>query len=134
MRIFTLQKPAPLYGKMSILFYPKKSEINTEGMVMLYARITINGKRGEFSLRRRVDDQRWHSRSARLRGTSLEVSKFNRFVDSVKNRLIEIYENRLKERLDISATIIKNVYLGKEGKEYLVLEIFQEHNDEIESY
>lgn len=122
-----------MYGKMSILFYPKKSEINTKGMVMLYARITINGKRGEFSLGRRVDDQRWDSRSNRLRGTSLEVSKFNRFLDNVKNRLFEIYENRLKERLDISATIIKNIYLGKEGKEYMVLEIFQEHNDQIES-
>lgn len=122
-----------MYGKMNILFYPKKSERNDVGMVMLYARITINGKRGEFSLGRRIDEQRWDSRGGKLRGTTTEVSNFNRFLDNVKNRLYDIYDSLLKEREDISATIIKNIYLGKEGKEYMLLEIFQEHNDEIES-
>ncbi len=122
-----------MYGKMNILFYPKKSERNDDGMVMLYARITINGKRGEFSLGRRIDEQRWDSRGGKLRGTTTEVSNFNRFLDNVKNRLYDIYDSLLKEREDISATIIKNIYLGKEGKEYMLLEIFQEHNDEIES-
>ena len=59
-----------MYGKMNFFFYPKKSETNTDGMVMLYARITINGKRGEFSLVHRVDEQRWDSRGAELRGSS----------------------------------------------------------------
>ena len=122
-----------MYGKMSILFYPKKSETNTDGMVMLYARITINGKRGEFSLGRRVDEQRWDSRGAKLRGSSIEVSNFNRFLNNVKSRLFEIYDDLLKEKLDISAAIVKNIYLGKAGKEYMVLEIFKEHNDEVES-
>jgi len=122
-----------MYGKMNILFYPKKSERNDDGMVMLYVRITINGRRAEFSLGRRVDEQRWDSRGGKLRGTTSEVSNFNRFLDNVKNRLYDIYDVLLKEREDISATIIKNIYLGKAGKEYMVLEIFQEHNDEIES-
>ncbi len=92
-----------MYGKMNIPFYPKKSETNTDGMVMLYARITINGKRGEFSLGRRVDEQRWDSRVARLRGSSAEVYNFNRFLDNVKSRLYEIYDSLLKDKLDISA-------------------------------
>jgi site-specific recombinase XerD len=125
-------KPAPMNGKMNILFYPKKSETNSDAMVMLYTRITINGKRSEFSLGRRVEEQRWDSRGSKLRGSSLEVSNFNRFLDNVKNRLFEIYDDRLKARLHISAATIKNVYLGKEGKEYMVLEIFKEHNDEVE--
>ncbi|MEL6976316.1 MAG: Arm DNA-binding domain-containing protein, partial [Bacteroidota bacterium] len=79
-----------MYGKMNILFYPKKSERNDDGMVMLYARITIKGKRSEFSLGRRVDEQRWDSRAGKLRGTSTEVSSFNRFLDNVRNRLYDI--------------------------------------------
>ena len=122
-----------MYGKMNILFYPKKSERNDDGMVMLYARVTIKGKRSEFSLGRRIDEQRWDSRAGKLRGTSTEVSNFNRFLDNVRNRLYDIYDALLKEREDISASIIKNIYIGKEGKEYMVLEIFQEHNDKIEN-
>jgi len=122
-----------MYGRMNILFYPKKSERNDDGMVMLYARVTIKGKRSEFSLGRRVDEQRWDSRGGKLRGTTSEVSNFNRFLNNVRNRLFDIYDALLKDKEDISATIIKNIYLGKAGKEYMVLEIFQEHNDEIES-
>ncbi|UJH68634.1 site-specific integrase [Allomuricauda sp. SCSIO 65647] len=122
-----------MYGKLNILFYPKKLKSDTDGKAMIYTRVTINGKRSEFSLGRRVDEHRWDSRGAKLRGTSSEVSNFNRFLDNVKNRLYDIYDSLLKERADISATIIKNIYLGKEGKEHMVLEIFQEHNDEMES-
>jgi len=120
-------------GKINILFYPKKSDNDVDGMVTVYSRITVNGKRAELSLGRRVEEQRWDSRSGKLRGTTIEVSNFNRFLDNVKNRLYDIYDSLLKEREDISAIIIKNIYLGKEGKEYMLLEIFQEHNDEIES-
>ncbi len=122
-----------MFGTINILFYPKKRESDTDGKVTIYCRVTVNSKRAEFSLRRAVDEQRWDSHGGRLRGTSVEVSNFNRFLDNVKNRLFEIYDNLLKERNDVTAAIIKNTYLGKEGKEHMVLEIFQEHNDEIES-
>lgn len=122
-----------MFGKISVLFYPKKSDSDTDGKVTVYARITVNGKRSELSLGRRVEEKKWDSHSGRLRGTSIEVSNFNRFLDNVKNRFFDIYDTLLKEKKDISATIIKNTYIGKEGKEYMVLEIFQEHNDEIES-
>lgn len=122
-----------MYGKLNILFYPKKLKSDTDGKAMIYARVTINGKRSELSLGRRVDEQRWDSRGGKLRGTTTEVSNFNRFLDNVKNRLYDIYDSLLKKQEDISATIIKNIYLGKEGKEYMLLEIFQEHNNEIES-
>lgn len=120
-------------GKINVLFYPKKSDTDTDGMVTVYARITVNGKRAELSLGRRVEEQRWDSRGGRLRGTTMEVSKFNRFLDTVKNRCFEIHDTLLREHQDISATIIKNIFLGKEGKEWMVLEIFQNHNDEMES-
>lgn len=120
-------------GKISVLFYPKKSDTDTDGMVTVYARITVNGKRAELSLGRRVEEQRWDSRGGKLRGTTMEVSKFNRFLDTVKNRCFEIYDTLLREHQDISATIIKNIYLGKEGKEWMVLEIFQNHNEEMEN-
>ena len=122
-----------MFGAINILFYPKKRDSDTDGKVIIYCRVTVNSKRAEFSLRRTVDEQRWDSHSGRLRGTTMEVSKFNRFLDNVKNRLFEIYDSLLKDRKDVSATIVKNTYLGKEGKEYMLLEIFQEHNEEIES-
>ena len=114
-------KHSPMYGKLNILFYPKKLKSDTDGKAMIYVRVTINGKRAEFSLGRRVEEPRWESRGAKPRGSSIEVSNLNRFLDNVKNRLFDIYDDRLKEKLDISAAIVKNIYLGNAGKEYMVL-------------
>jgi site-specific recombinase XerD len=128
-----IQKPSPMYGKISVLFYPKKSDFDTHGKVMVYARLTVNGKRAEFSLGRHVEMKKWDARSAKLRGTTIAVNNFNRFLETVKYRLYEIYDTQIKEKNDVSAVTIKNIYLGKEGKEYTVLEIFGEHNREMES-
>lgn len=73
-----------MYRKMNILFYPKKVETDTDGKVMIYTRVTISGRRSEFSLGHRIEEQRWDSHSGRLRGTSLEVSNLNRFLDNFK--------------------------------------------------
>ncbi len=51
-----------MYGKISILFYPKKSDSDTDGNVTVYARLTVNGKRAELSLGRRVEEKIWDSR------------------------------------------------------------------------
>lgn len=89
---------------------------DTDGKVTIYARITVNGKRSEFSLRRRVKERKWDPKAGKLREMIREVSDFNRFLENLKNRCIEIYDTLLKEKEDISAYIIKDIYLGKGQK------------------
>ena len=86
-------------------------------MVIKYARITINGRRSVLSLGRRVEEQHWSPRAGKLRGSSMEVLNHNRFLNIVKNRLLEIYNEYLKQDLATSPSLIKNVYQGKEGKD-----------------
>ncbi|WP_411029808.1 hypothetical protein [Spongiimicrobium sp. 3-5] len=50
-----------MYGKINILFYPKKLKSDTDGKAMIYTCVTINRKRSEFSLGRRVDEHRCES-------------------------------------------------------------------------
>ena len=38
----------------SILFYPRGNDIDKNGNAPIYSRITVNGKRSEFSVRRKV--------------------------------------------------------------------------------
>ena len=87
---------------MNMLFYPKRRDSDIDGNVTLYARITINGRRSEFSLRRKVDEERWSAVGGKLRGTTKEVSAMNRFLDSVKNRCYQIYDELLKEGEQVS--------------------------------
>ena len=39
----------------SLLFYIKRSKADSNGMANVYLRITVNGKRAELSIRRKVE-------------------------------------------------------------------------------
>ncbi len=85
-----------MFGTMSILFYPKKKQSEKDGMVSLYARITVNGQRSEFSLGRKVDARRWCSLGGKLKGTTRKVSELNSFLDQVRNRCHHICDALIK--------------------------------------
>ena len=122
-----------MFGTISILFYPKKKQSDKDGLVTLYVRITVNGQRSEFSLRKKIEIKRWCSVAGKLRGTTKKVSEFNTFLDYVRNRCYRIHEELLKNGEPISAQHITDTYLGKGKKQWMLLEIFQNHNEEMES-
>ena len=111
----------------------KKRKSDTDGLVPLYARITVHGQRGEFSLGKKIDTKRWCPTGGKLRGTTKKVSEFNIFLDYVRNRCYRIHDELPKNGEAISAQAITDTYLGKRKKQWMLLEIFRNHNDEMAS-
>lgn len=122
-----------MYGTMNVHFYPKRKLKHDQEKSLIYARITINSQRTEFSLGRTVESYKWNARSGKVRGTSKEVADMNRFLDLVKNRCFQIYDELLKDGTPVSAETVVNTYLGKERKQRMVLEVFKQHNEEMEN-
>jgi site-specific recombinase XerD len=116
----------------SILFYPKQRASDTEGSAMMYARITYRGKRAEFSTSRKINLKLWINKSGKARGTSEEAKVVNRYIDHIRSSLYDIHDRLLRDNKRISASLIKDIYLGKEEKQYMLVEIFQDHNDDME--
>ncbi|WAC02698.1 site-specific integrase [Lacinutrix neustonica] len=116
----------------SVLFYPKGSNIDKKGMTPIYLRITVNGKRSEFSIKRKVLLTKWNSEAGKVRGTTADVRELNRYMDAIKVKVHKIQETLSKNKGLITSEIIKNIYLGKNIKHKMLLEIFQAHNDKIE--
>ena len=56
----------------SILFWLKLSKAKN-GEALIYARITVNGKRVEISLKRKIKIANWNSKMSRVKGTNHEV-------------------------------------------------------------
>ena len=117
---------------LSILFFPKKGRSSTSDYAVLYARITYDGHRVEFSSGRKVHLKNWNSKSGKTKGNSAESQSISRFIDSIRAALYEIHDRLLRENKPISAAIIKDIYSGKKEKQYMLLEIFQDHNDQME--
>ena len=51
----------------SILFYIRTSKQKNDGTTPIYVRITVNGKRSDFSAKRSIDASKWNTSKARAK-------------------------------------------------------------------
>ena len=118
---------------LSLLFFIKKSKVNSAGMTSIFLRITLEGRRCEFSVHRKVHLDKWSSRNQSVLGSSAEAQEINRYLRGLANEVYSIQQNFERENVSYSAYDMRDVLLGKDKTKKMLLEIFQEHNDEVDS-
>ncbi|MCL8007677.1 site-specific integrase [Gelidibacter japonicus] len=121
-----------MQNTFSLLFYPKRNDIDNDGNTPIYLRITVNGKRSEISINRKIPLNKWNSIAGKIKGTTSDVRELNQYMDSIKYRVQSIYNNLIREGRPITPITIKNRFLGKDVKVKMILQIFQQHNDKVE--
>ena len=87
---------------LSLLFFIKKSKVNSAGMTSIFLRITLDGRRGEFSVHRKVHINKWDSRAQSVLGNSAEAQEINRYLSGITNEVYSIQQNF--EREDCNTT------------------------------
>ena len=116
---------------LSILFYPKKTTSVKNKDAVIYVRLTYNGKRIDFTTSRKIDLTKWNTQSNNIKGNSDESKSINRYLDGIKASLYNIHDRLIREDKPISSKIIRDIYFGKGEEERMLMEIFQEHNDQM---
>ncbi|TDY11509.1 site-specific integrase [Meridianimaribacter flavus] len=97
----------------------------------VYARITVNSKRANISLKRKVKISDWDSQKGKAKGNKQENRLLNRYIDLVKNRVYEAYDELVKEKAFICAQSIKARFLGEDNEEYSLLTLVDYHNTQM---
>ena len=114
----------------SILFWLKLANAKN-GKAPLYARITVNGKRAELSLKRKVLIAHWDTRKNKLKGLSGETRLINTYLEQVYGKLFECYQKLQHENKLISARIIKAHFSGTNENRYALSDIIEYHNEHM---
>ncbi|MEO2062275.1 MAG: site-specific integrase [Christiangramia sp.] len=122
-----------MYNTYSVIFFPKNSNGNKQGLVPIYLRITVNGRRCELSIKRKIPLKSWNSKTGCMKGRAGEAGDFNRYLNTIRNRIDRIYEDLVKEKADFTVETIRDIYTGRNKDRKMLLEIFQEHNDQVEN-
>ena len=99
--------------------------------VSVYGRITVNGKRANISLQRKVILSEWDSKKGRAKGNKQETRLLNRYLDQVKNRVYVAYDELIKEKAFICSQSIKARFLGEDNEEYSLLTLIDYHNTQM---
>lgn len=115
----------------SFIFYIKRSKVDKNGKANIYLRITLNGKRAELSISRKVDINKWISAAGRVKGNSAEAQQLNRYIDDISNKIFKIHQNLLENNTLNSSAQIRDIFCGKNEKQKMLLSIFQDHNDQV---
>ena len=116
----------------SILIYPRNSKISQTGKVPLYLRITVDGSRSEFSLKRKIDSEKWFSAGGRVQGSDPATRQLNQYLDKLRTRIYEIHGKLVLKGKPFTAESVKNKLLHADKKYKTLLDIYDDHNRQLE--
>lgn len=117
--------------KVSILFYAKKAKAAANGLVPIYTRITVNGKRIELSTNRFIEISKWSTEAGRMRGSSEETRSINNHLDLMKVQIRDAEMELIHKKITVTAETIKSKLLGVDKRVRMLVPIFQDHNNKI---
>ena len=95
---------------------------------IIYARITVNGKRANISLKRKVPVESWDSSKGLVRGSKPFAKSLNKYLDQIRSLIYQSYEDLLNEGNLITASAIKSKFLGEDKRNNTLSELFEYHN------
>jgi site-specific recombinase XerD len=119
-------------SKLTILFYAKKAKTTVDGLVPIYQRITIDGRRLELTTKRYVEPVKWSTEQGKMKGNSEEARSINSYLDILKNKVYEYQKELIHAGTPVTADTMRNKVLGVEHNQRMLIPIFKDHNNKIE--
>ncbi|WP_186756525.1 site-specific integrase [Echinicola salinicaeni] len=113
---------------LGIQFVIKSSKVNKRGLSPVVARVTVNGKRIEISANKVISRSEWDFGKGRVKGNNPESRSSNRYLDYMRSRILECYQELIIEKRNITPEAIKNRFLGIEEEEHTLMELVDFHN------
>ncbi len=117
----------------NLLFFVKKSKIKANGTAPIYLRITIDGKPKEIASKRYIQPDKWDSKLQKVSGSSDEVKSLNLYLKTLEQQVYDAHHTLMKDKTIATASSLKTKLQGTEQRTRMLVPIFQEHNDKVET-
>jgi site-specific recombinase XerD len=94
---------------------------------VIYLRITAGRKKAEISTRRKIEVKKWDAAAQKSKGNN----ELNSYLVTILSQVNRIQNNLIAEDREVSAKLIKDIFLGRDEKSVLLLQYFDDHIREI---
>ena len=122
-------KTTHTFGIQFILRTGKKNK----GMGNVYARVTVETRRIEISLKKTIAVNEWNNARGIAKGATAGVKKFNIYLEQVRSRITEAYRELQVNKEPITPENIKALFLGDMLNEHSLIELIDYHNSTQQS-
>jgi integrase-like protein/Arm domain-containing DNA-binding protein len=119
--------------RISILFYARKSKKNSTGLFPIYLRITVNGQRLDQSIQSYVAGTLWSADAGRVKGNTDQARQINLYLDTLTSKVLKLEREMVLDGSPVTFANFREKWLGIAEPARMLMEIFQEHNDQMEA-
>ncbi len=100
----------------------------TKGIAPIYARITVNSKRCEVSIKRRILAESWNAGKGMAKPSSSENKQLNSYLEQIRKMMVQSYQELVLAKQVVTAEAIKNKFLGLEISDMTLYKLIEYHN------
>lgn len=113
-----------------VFFYLRKYKA-TGNQMPIYARITVDGRRADISVKRTIEEKNWNGNKGMAKGSSEDIRALNIFLERVRSSLVTSYQEMMLQKRMITADAIKRSFSGADQKEYTLCKLIEYHNTHL---
>src|SRR5690606_17973843 len=73
----------------------------------------------------------WNPNSGRATGNSRDAQRVNRYLNRTESKIYQCYQSLIEKNQPFTARQVLDLYTGKKEKQKMLLQLFQEHNDQV---
>lgn len=118
---------------LSLLFCLRKPKNYCSGEMPIYLRLTVDGKRTEFSVSRKCNPKKWDAATGRATGSKADARTLNAYLDGIQFKIQELQRRMAEVDETITAETLKCRFIGKEERARTLLSVFEDHNKKMRS-
>lgn len=111
-------------SNMAILFWLYAQKKDDAGKAPIYCRITLDGKRTQFSTAKKIEPGYWISQASKVDKKSCDAEVINEDLDTIKGDLRKIYNQLTAMHKHVTGEMIKNAYTGKGQEKKTLMDLF----------
>lgn len=114
-----------------VLFYIKRSALLRDGTAAIMGRVTVNGRRCQFSTRLAIPPSAWDVDQNRVVGRSLEYVRINRELDGIRLGLEKSYRELITSRGVATASEVRDHFMCTHMRREGLIALFRRHNEQF---
>lgn len=119
-------------ASISVLFYPFKARLLTNGKVPIRMRISVGGERFNTTTKLHIREADWSTSAGCAIGSSEEAQHINACLEGFRVRAYDFQRELMMKGLPVTVEAMRNKWLGLDKERpRMLLEIFDQHNEQM---
>lgn len=114
-----------------IQFVIRGDKGRNDGRATVFARVSVNGRRCEISLKKKVSAHLWDNVKGRAKGTREETRRLNAHIERVRTIIADGYHQLIEQKKAVTVESVKSLFLGEEDERITLLWLTDYHNREM---